>query len=198
MEIDIAFIKDKTREMARFYNSELERLQDQADKNDAVLKLLDQVENLLAENNQLESELEQQQAENDSLHEQLDDKDRRLKEMEAQLKEKETQLKEKETQLNELGKFSVGMAKKSPQEGLEKAFRIYINTSKRKTQAKREVSKTQLLDFVTTAKLEKPDDIMEALNQLDDEVVVVPAPVNNTVTIQAGGINVQQANTVGK
>ena len=196
MEIDIAFIKDKTREMARFYNSELERLQEQADKNDAVLKLLDQVEDLLAENDQLESELEQQQAENDSLHEQLDDKDRRLKEMEAQLKEKETQLKEKETQLNELGKFSVGMAKKSPQEGLEKAFRIYINTSKRKTQAKREVAKTQLLDFVTTAKLEMPDDIMEALNQLDDEVVV-PAPMTN-VTIQAGGINVQQANTVSK
>ena len=196
MEIDIAFIKDKTREMARFYNSELERLQEQADKNDAVLKLLDQVEDLLAENDQLESELEQQQAENDSLHEQLDDKDRRLKEMEALLKEKETQLKEKETQLNELGKFSVGMAKKSSQEGLEKAIRIYINTSKRKTQAKREVAKTQLLDFVTTAKLEMPDDIMEALNQLDDEVVV-PAPMTN-VTIQAGGINVQQANTVGK
>ena len=196
MEIDIAFIKDKTREMARFYNSELERLQEQADKNDAVLKLLDQVEDLLAENNQLESELEQQQAENDSLHEQLDDKDRRLKEMEALLKEKEMQLKEKETQLNELGKFSVGVAKKSSQEGLEKAIRIYINTSKRKTQAKREVAKTQLLDFVTTAKLEMPDDIMEALNQLDDEVVV-PAPMTN-VTIQAGGINVQQANTVGK
>ena len=198
MEIDIAFIKDKTREMARFYNSELERLQEQADKNDAVLKLLDQVEDLLAENDQLESELEQQQAENDSLHEQLDDKDRRLKEMEALLKEKEMQLKEKETQLNGLGKFSVGMAKKSSQEGLEKAIRIYINTSKRKTQAKREVAKTQLLDFVTTAKLEMPDDIMEALNQLDDEVVVVPAPVNTSVTVQAGGINVQQANTVGK
>lgn len=196
MEIDIAFIKDKTREMARFYNSELERLQEQADKYDAVLKLLDQVEDLLAENDQLESELEQQQAENDSLHEQLDDKDRRLKEMEALLKEKEMQLKEKETQLNELGKFSVGVAKKSSQEGLEKAIRIYINTSKRKTQAKREVAKTQLLDFVTTAKLEMPDDIMEALNQLDDEVVV-PAPMTN-VTIQAGGINVQQANTVGK
>lgn len=86
------------------------------------------------------------------------------------------------------------MAKKSPQEGIEKAFRIYINTSKRKTQAKREAAKTQLLDFITTAKLEMPDDIMDALNQLDDEVVVVPT----SVTVQAGGINVQHANTVGK
>ena len=196
MEIDIAFIKDKTREMARFYNSELERLQEQADKNDAVLKLLDQVEDLLAENDQLESELEQQQAENDSLHEQLDDKDRRLKEMEALLKEKEMQLKEKETQLNELGKFSVGVAKKSSQEGLEKAFRIYLNTSKRKTQAKREVARAQLLDFITTAKLEMPEDIMDQLNHLDDEQPE-STPMTN-VTVQAGGINVQQANKVGK
>ena len=121
--------------------------------------------------------MEEQQAENDRLHQLLDDK---------------------EMKLNELGKFSVNMAKKSSQEGLEKAFRIYINTSKRKTQAKREVAKTQLLDFITTAKLEMPDDILEALNQLDDEVVVEPTHVNNTVTVQAGGINVQQANAVTK
>ena len=89
------------------------------------------------------------------------------------------------------------MAKKSSQEGLEKAFRVYINTSKRKTQAKREVARAQLLDFITTAKLEMSDDIMEALNQLDD-VVVEPAPVNTTVYVQPGGINVQQANTVAK
>jgi hypothetical protein len=89
------------------------------------------------------------------------------------------------------------VAKKSSQEGLEKAFRVYINTSKRKTQAKREVAKMQLLDFITTAKLEMPDDIMEALNQLDDEVVVEPQ-VNNTVNVHPGGINVLQANKVSK
>ena len=191
MEIDKTYLKEQLRDARRYLDSERERMQEQIDTHNSYLRLLEHYEEVLTENEQLKSELEQQQAENDSLHQQLDDKDRQLKEMEALLKEKETQL-------NELGKFSVGMAKKSPQEGIEKAFRIYINTSKRKTQAKREVAKTQLLDFITTAKLEMPDDIMEALNQLDDEVVVVPPQVNNTVTVQAGGINVQQANTVGK
>ncbi len=191
MEIDKTFLEEQVRDARRYLESEQERLQEKIDTHNSYLKLLDHYDDVLDENDQLRSELEQQQMENDSLHEQLDDRDRRLKELEALLKEKETQL-------NELGKFSVGMAKKSPQEGIEKAFRIYINTSKRKTQAKREVAKTQLLDFITTAKLEMPDDIMEALNQLDDEVVVVPPQVNNTVTVQAGGINVQQANTVGK
>ena len=189
MEIDKTYLKEQLREAKRYLNSEYERLQEQIDTQNSYLRLLDQYDSLLEENDQLESELEQQQAENDSLHEQLDDKDRRLKEMEALLKEKETQL-------NELGKFSVNMAKKSPQEGLEKAFRIYINTSKRKTQAKREVARAQLLDFIATAKLEMSEDIMELLNHLDDEQPE-SAPMTN-VTIQAGGINVQQANTVTK
>jgi hypothetical protein len=103
---------------------------------------------------------------------------------------------DKDMKLNELGKFSVNVAKKSSQEGLEKAFRIYINTSKRKTQAKREVARLQLLDFIATAKLEMPEDIMELLNHLDDEQPE-SAPMTN-VTVQAGGINVQQANTVAK
>ena len=170
-------MKEQLREARRFVERECDRLQEQMDTQNAFLRLMEQYEAVLEENEQLRSDLEEQQAENDRLHQLLDDK---------------------EMKLNELGKFSVSMAKKSSQEGLEKAFRIYINTSKRKTQAKREVAKTQLLDFITTAKLEMPDDILEALNQLDDEVVVEPTQVNNTVTVQAGGINVQQANAVTK
>ncbi len=170
-------LKEQLREARQYVDRECERLQEQIDTQNAFMRLIEQYEALLEEYEQLKSDLEQQEAENDRLQQQLDDKDMKL---------------------NELGKFSVGMAKKSPQEGLEKAFRIYINTSKRKTQAKREVAKTQLLDFINTAKLEMPEDIMEALNQLDDEVVVEPTLVNNTVTVQPGGINVQQANTVGK
>lgn len=198
MEIDITDLKEQLREAKRYLDSEHERLQEQIDTHNSYLKLLDHYDDVLVENEHLKGDLEQQQTENDRLHEQLDDKDRRLKEMEALLKEKEALLKEKETQLNELGKFSVGVAKKSPQEGLEKAFRIYLNTSKRKTQAKREAAKTQLLDFIATAKLEMPEDIMEALNHLDDEQLPEPAPVNTSVTVQAGGINVQQANTVAR
>lgn len=175
MEYNSIYLKEQLREARRYLDNERERLQEQIDTQDFYLKLMEQYESLLEENEQLKSELEEQQAENDSLHQQLDDKDMKL---------------------NELGKFSVNVAKKSSQEGLEKAFRIYINTSKRKTQAKREVARAQLLDFITTAKLEMPEDIMELLNHLDDEQPESAAMTN--VTVQAGGINVQQANTVSK
>jgi hypothetical protein len=173
MEINGTDIAEQVREARRLMERERERLQERIEAQNIYLKLLEQYESLQVENERLRSELEEQQAENDRLHQQLDDKDMKL---------------------NELGKFSVNVAKKSSQEGLEKAFRIYINTSKRKTQAKREVARAQLLDFIATAKLEMPEDIMELLNHLDDEQPE-SAPVSN-VTVQAGGINVQQANTV--
>ena len=174
MEIDIVDMKEQLRDVRRCLERECERLQERMDAQNGYLRLLEQYESLVDENERLRCELEEQQAENDRLQQQLADKDLKL---------------------NELGKFSVGVAKKSSQEGLEKAFRIYINTSKRKTQAKREVARAQLLDFITTAKLEMPEDIMELLNHLDDEQPESCAQTN--VTVQAGGINVQQANAVG-
>ena len=173
--MDNNYLKEELREAKRNMYRERERLQEQIDMQNSYLKFFDQYEYMVERVERLESELKQQVAENDILHQQLDDKDMKL---------------------NEMSKFSVNMAKKSSQEGLEKAFRIYLNTSKRKTQAKREVARAQLLDFITTAKLEMPEDIMDQLNHLDDEQPE-SAPMTN-VTVQAGGINVQQANKVGK
>lgn len=173
--MDNNYLKEELREAKRNMYRERERLQEQIDMQNSYLKFYEQYEYMVERVERLESELEQQVAENDILHQQLEDKDMKL---------------------NEMSKFSVNMAKKSSQEGLEKAFRIYLNTSKRKTQAKREVARAQLLDFITTAKLEMPEDIMDQLNHLDDEQPE-SAPMTN-VTVQAGGINVQQANKVGK
>lgn len=173
--MDNNYLKEELREAKRNMYRERERLQEQINMQNSYLKFYEQYEYMVERVERLESELEQQVAENDILHQQLDDKDMKL---------------------NEMSKFSVNMAKKSSQEGLEKAFRIYLNTSKRKTQAKREVARAQLLDFITTAKLEMPEDIMDQLNHLDDEQPE-SAPMTN-VTVQAGGINVQQANKVGK
>ena len=175
MDNNSIYLKEQLREARRYVEREREQLQEQMETQNMYLTLLDQYDSLLEENERLKSELEQQKTEADSLHRQLDAKDMKL---------------------NELGKFSAGIAKKSSQEVLEKAFRNYLGTSKRKTQAKREVARVQLLDFITTAKLEMPDDIMEMLDHLDDEQPE-SAPTTN-VTVQAGGINVQQANTVTK
>lgn len=141
-------LQEVSRDAQRAFERERDRCVDRIAELDVYLRMIESINELRLENERLQEDLEQQQAEMDNLHQQLEDKD---------------------IKLNELGKFSVNMAKKSSQEGLEKAFRVYLNTSKRKTQAKREVAKVQLLDFITTAKLDMPEDIMEQLNHLDDE-----------------------------
>ena len=110
--MDNNYLKEELREAKRNLYRERERLQEQIDMQNSYLKFYEQYEYMVERVERLESELEQQVAENDILHQQLDDKDMKL---------------------NEMSKFSVNMAKKSSQEGLEKAFRIYLNTSKRKT-----------------------------------------------------------------
>ena len=104
------------------------------------------------------------------------------------------QLQEKEVQLSEQRKLTTGMAKKSSEEDLQKALRTYFNTSKRKTIGKRVAVKTVITEFINTMKISLPDDLAEALDHLDDEQ---PEP-SVTVNVAAGGINVQQANTVKK
>lgn len=81
-------------------------------------------------------------------------------------------LEDKDRQLTELRKVSASMAKKSSQDDVAKAIRIYLNTSKRKKLDKREAAKTVLLELITAAKLEMPEDTMELLNHFDDEVVM--------------------------
>ena len=182
MEIDIIEVKEQLRDVRRFAERKQEELQEQINMQKAAMNLLELFDRVLHENERLKGELEQQQTENDDLHQQLEN-----------LRQ---QLGERDMKIKEMSNLSANVAKKSSQEALEKAIRIYINTSKRKTQAKREVARAQLLDFITTAKLEMPEDIMDQLNHLDDEQPE-SAPMTN-VTVQAGGINVQQANKVGK
>ena len=182
MEIDIIEVKEQLRDVRRFAERRQEELQEQINMQKAAMNLLELFDRLLHENERLKSELEQQQTENDDLHQQLEN-----------LRQ---QLGERDMKIKEMSNLSANVAKKSSQEALEKAIRIYINTSKRKTQAKREVAQAQQQDFIVTAKLEMPDDIMESLDHLDDEQPESAA--TTSVTVQAGGINVQQANTVAK
>ena len=50
-----------------------------------------------------------------------------------------------------------------------KAVRTYLNTSKRKTLAKREAAKMVITELFVSAKVELPDDILDMLDHLDDE-----------------------------
>ena len=128
----------------------------------------------------LAAEKEKLVAESESLKEQLQEEKRLRAEMEMKM--------------NEMSKLSAGMAKKASEEDLSKALRIYLNTSKRKTQSKREAAKTVFMEMLMSAKLELPDDIMELLEHLDDE----QADNATIVNVEAGGINIQQAKNVKK
>ena len=120
---------------------EAEELKIQMRVTEATQELLDEIDRLNADIASLHEEI-------DGLNQQLQDKD---------------------TQLKELGKLSAGVAKKSSADDVSKAIRIYLNTSKRKTQSKREAAKTVLLELITAAKLEMSEDIMEMLSHFDDE-----------------------------
>lgn len=103
-------------------------------------------------------------------------------------------LREMEMKLSELSKLSVGVARKSSQEEVLKALRIYINISKRKTLSKRVAVKMMIMELANAIGLSFPEDMVAALETLDDEQETEAGV--GIVNVQAGGINVQQANVV--
>ena len=153
-------LKEATREARRQLMREQEELMERAEQLKGFMTTLETTEELLQENEQLKSDNEALQKEIDGLNQQLQDKD---------------------TQLKELGKLSAGVAKKSSADDVAKAIRIYLNTSKRKTQSKREAAKTVLLELITAAKLEMSEDIMESLSHFDDEELIDQSQSTGTV-----------------
>lgn len=115
---------------------------------DGYLQMLDATEKLIGENARQQEEIE-------SLQQQLADEKRQRAEMEMKM--------------NEMSKLSAGMAKKASQNDFEKALRIFLNTSKRKTMSKREAAKTVIMELLSSAKIEISDDVLELLDHLDDE-----------------------------
>ena len=154
-------LKEAARETYRQLQNEFERKMEEAEEVKKQMQVMEATQGLLDEIERLNAVIETLQEENDGLNQQLQDKD---------------------TQLKELGKLSAGVAKKSSADDVSKAIRIYLNTSKRKTQSKREAAKTVLLELITSAKLEMSEDIMESLSHFDDEELVDQPQSTGTVT----------------
>ncbi|MBO4802144.1 MAG: hypothetical protein J5545_09815 [Bacteroidaceae bacterium] len=147
-EVNKEELREAAHEVYRRLQNEHERKMDEAEELKIQMRVVEATQGLLDEIDRLKEENEAQRDEIDGLNQQLQDKD---------------------TQLKELGKLSAGVAKKSSADDVSKAIRIYLNTSKRKTQSKREAAKTVLLELITAAKLEMSEDIMESLSHFDDE-----------------------------
>ncbi len=162
--VNIEELRDAAREAGRQLQDVLERKIDEVEEVKRLLRVLESTQGLLDEIDRLNSD-------NEALRQDVDELNR--------------QLLDKDTQLKELGKLSAGVAKKSSADDVAKAIRIYLNTSKRKTQSKREAAKIVLLELITAAKLEMAEDIMEMLSHFDDEELTdqpqSPGTVNENV-----------------
>ena len=157
---------DASRELDR----EEEELTKKADQIKDSRKALEIAQTLLTENEHLQEE---------------------ISDLQRQLQEEKEARANVEMQLNEMNKLSANVVKKSSQDEVLKAVRTFVNKSKQKTSKKRTLIKEMVLEFTFANGIVLPDELAQAVYALDDEPEV-PTVVN----VNAGGINVQQANTV--
>ena len=172
MENILPQFEDWLHDASRELDKEEEVLTKKAEQIKGCRNALEIAENLFSENMHLQGEVS-------DLREQLQE-------------EKEARARA-EMQLNEMSKLSAGVVKKSSQDEVLKAVRTFVNKSKQKTSKKRTLIKEMVLEFTFANGIVLPDDMASTIYALDDEQEV-PTIVN----VNAGGINVQQANTVRK
>ena len=115
------------------------------------------------------------------------------KQLAAENEELKDQLQEMTTKLNEMSKLVAGVAKKTSEDDVIKFIRVFVNKSKQKTSKKRTLIKEMVLEFTFANGIVLPEDMASTIYALDDE-----QEVSTIVNVNAGGINVQQANTVRK
>ena len=108
----------------------------------------------------------------------------RLKDGNEELRQ---QLKQMETKLNEMSKLVAGVAKKSSQDEVLKAIRIFVNKSKQKTTKKRTLIKEMVLEFTYANGIVLPADLMALVYALDDEQEVPKIVIEKAEDVIAYG-----------
>ena len=106
--------------------------------------------------------LKEAQSEIDSLKKDKDD-------LQRQLAEERKQRAEMEMKLAEMTKLLGSIAKKSSEEGMQKALQTFVNYSKRKTPDKRTYIKNTILEFTNVNRITLSEELANAIDALDDE-----------------------------
>lgn len=105
----------------------------------------------------------------------------------TQLKSKLAEQKARTDDMERLGKQ---MAKNTHADELVRLVRNQLKNAKRKRLEGRIQAKNFIMEFVLSNKIVIPEDLMEEINALDDEVAVQAKVVNNNyagdITLQAG------------
>ena len=157
MEMNLEELTEWKDGARRLLDREIERLQERQEQLQDYSRWMDATDELIVENERLRNELRKALADAEWARQQLQEK----KEVRKAL----------EMKLSELNKLSAGVARKSAIDSILKVVRSYLNTSKRKTLAKREAAKTVITELFAAAKVMLPEDIMDTLDHLDDEQV---------------------------
>ena len=157
METNVEELKDWKDGARRLLDREIERLEEKHEQLQDYSRWMEATDELIAENERLRDELRKALADADWAR--------------LQWQEEREVRKALEVKLSELNKLSAGVARKSAIDSILKVVRNYLNTSKRKTLAKREAAKTVITELFATAKVVLPEDIMDTLDHLDDEQV---------------------------
>ena len=132
----------------RTLNREREEMLERVEVMNGVVRAMEAVDEILAENESLKSEM-------DGLRAQLQtERDLRIK---------------AEMQLSEMSKLSAGVAKKASLEEVQKALRVFVNKSKRKKVEKRIAVKEMVLELANANGVFLPKDLSAAIDSLDDE-----------------------------
>ena len=154
--------QERNRETLRMLAHEQERLTDEAKRLEEQRRMAEGMESLMDENERLQEETE-------ALQQQL-----------ANERQKRTEL---EMNLTETRKLMDSIAKKSSEEGVQKAIQTFVNYSKRKTSDKRAYIKTTLLEFTSVNRISLPEEVSATIDCFDD-VQAGPRTVVNGDLVQ--------------
>ena len=107
--------------------------------------------------------------------------------LQQQLAEEKQQRAELEMKLAEMSKLSADVAKKSSEDNLLKALRIYANRSKRKTADKRMFAKSAILEIANANNLILPEELAATVDSLDDEQTEAKIIIENAGDVITDG-----------
>ena len=158
-------LQEASRDAQRALEQERDKCVDRIAELDGYLKVMECINDLIAENERLKEELEESR--------------------EVYEDEKEVRMK-LEMELNEAKKLTAGVANKASQEVMIKVISTFVNRSKQKRIEKRAMVKSLVLETAMTNGITLPDDLMQTVNALDDEK---PAVTNqNTYNAPVGQV----------
>ena len=169
MDIKFDELKDWKDDARRELSEEADRLKEKYEQISNYLRALEAIDGLITKIDNQNEELEEKQILTERQTEELEEKQAEIDSLHELLQQEKERNQKLEMRLSEMSKLSAGVAKKSSQEELLKALRIFINKSKQKRIEKRTAVKEMVLELANANSIVFPADLAATLDSLDDE-----------------------------